>query len=93
MPYDPFLRKDVYADKLWYDEFSIFFAIGVCQAEEKDVSEIREALARFLCATRTIPYVDKPGTVLIAGDGAIDADQMETYIKRIRSESHGINQC
>ncbi len=87
MLYDPFLRKDSFADKPWYDEFTIFFAIGVCRAEDKDVKDIREALARFLYATRTIPYYNKPGTVLIVGDGTIDADEMETYIaKRICGE-------
>ncbi len=86
MLYDPFLRKDSFADKPWHSEYLTFFAVGVCQAEEKNIKEIREALARFLYATRTIPIVDKPGTVLIAGDGAIDAGDMGAYIKRIHGE-------
>ena len=86
MLYDPFLRKDSFADKPWYDEFLTFFAIGVCQAADKDVKEIRDALARFLYATRAITHFEKPGTVLIVGDGAIDAGDMGAYIKRIRSE-------
>ncbi len=86
MSYDPFLRKDSFSDKPWYEEFSTFFAIGVCRAEDKDVKEMRETLARFLYATRTIPYTDKPGALLIVGNGVIDAEDMGAYIQGIRGE-------
>ncbi len=86
MSYDPFLRSDSFADKPWYIEFSMFLAIGVCQAQKKDVKEIREALARFLHATRTVPDFNKPDALLIIGDGAIDTDDVGAYIQGIRSE-------
>ncbi len=87
MLYDPFLRKDSFADMPWYNEFLTFFAIGVCQAEEKNVKEIRKSLARFLYATRAIPHFEMPGIVMIVSDGAIDIADMGAYIiKRIHGE-------
>ena len=77
--YDPFLSKEVFADKPWYGEFTVFHAIGVCQASDEHVADIREALARFLFATRTAKG-EEPGNIYIIGDGAIETNQMDAYI-------------
>lgn len=79
MLYDPFLRKDSYEDKPWYGDFLIFHNIGVCQPQDRYIEEVREALARFLFATRTAPGKE-PGTTFIFGDGAIEAGNMAAYI-------------
>jgi len=83
--YDPFLRKEVFEDKPWYNDFWIFHDIGVCKVEDKHVAEIREALARFLFATETRPG-DKPGYTFITGNGAIEMNDMDEYIKNIRGK-------
>lgn len=87
MLYDPLLRKDFFEDKPWYADFLMFHNIGVCQPRDEYVAEIREALARFLLATRTFPGKE-PGTTFIAGDGFIDikAEDMAAYIKTIHIE-------
>lgn len=86
MLYDPFLRKETFENKPWYGEFLMFHAIGVCQPQDEHVAEVREALARFLFATRTAPGKD-PGTTLVIGTCAIEAGNMAAYIQAIRGES------
>lgn len=90
MLYDPFLRKEFFEDMPWYDDFLMFHNIGVCQPRDEYVAEIREALARFLFATRTFPGKE-PGTTFIAGDGFIEigAENMAAYIQAIRGDSAG----
>lgn len=86
MSYDPFLRKEAFADKPWYEEFLIFHNIGVCQVPDEHAAETREALARFLFATRTTPGKE-PGTTLVVGTYAIETGDMEAYIQTIRGDS------
>lgn len=88
MFYDPFLRKEAFEDKPWYDEFLMFHAIGVCQTQDEHVAEVREALARFLFATMTAPCKD-PGTTFVIGTYAIEAGDIAAYIQAIRGECAG----
>jgi hypothetical protein len=83
--YDMFLRKEVYKDKPWYNQMSIFFAIGICEVPDQDVKEVREALARFLYGTR-VAVGENPGCSYIIGTTAIDCDEMEAYIQSILDE-------
>lgn len=86
MVYDPLLRKDSFADKPWYAEFSIFHAIGVCLVSDNDVLEIREALARFLFSTTTRSDVE-PGKTYILGNGEININEMGKYIHNLRNDN------
>lgn len=77
-----FLRKDSFKDKPWYNNFQIFCSIGICEAPDQEVKEIREALARFLYGTRVSPC-EKPGFSYIIGTLAIEPGQMDAYIQSI----------
>lgn len=83
MLYDPFLRKEVFEDKPWYEEFLIFHAIGVCQVPDEYVLEVRIALAQFLFATR-IFMGKEPGSTFVSGNGAIEINDMATYIQSLQ---------
>lgn len=85
MIYDPLLRKEVYHDEIWYGEFLIFHNIGVCQVPDKHANKIREALARFRYATKTMPG-KRPGSSYIIGSGEIGINDVGAYIQEIRGE-------
>lgn len=89
MLYDPFLSKETFKSKPWYEEFLIFHNIGVCQVPNEHTADIREALARFLFATKTTQGKG-PGTTFIIGTGAIEIGDMEAYIQVIHRK-HAVN--
>jgi len=84
MLYDPLLRKEVFEDKPWYEEFQCFHAIGVCHVPDEHVADIREALARFLFATRTANGKGF-GYTYVIGNGSIEINGMADYILAVRS--------
>lgn len=90
--YDYFLRCEVFEGKPWYAAMCLFFRIGVCQVPPSQVDELRAALARFLYVTRTAPrqdmgdiYKEDTGEILVIGNGMLDPDEMDDYIKSLRS--------
>ena len=44
---DFLVRKEVFADEPWYNDFIMYLSIGVCQPKEENITDVRKALKLF----------------------------------------------
>ena len=44
---DFLVRKEVFADESWYNDFILYLSIGVCQPKEENITDVRKALKIF----------------------------------------------
>lgn len=50
---DIFFRYDNFRDELWYEDFQMYLAIGVCTPQEEHALQVRKALKIMGYATHT----------------------------------------
>ena len=44
---DYLIRKEVFSNEPWYDEFILYLSIGVCQPKEEHITDVRKVLKLF----------------------------------------------
>ena len=44
---DFLVRKEVFANEPWYDDFIMYLSIGVCQPKQENITDVRKALKLF----------------------------------------------
>lgn len=67
---DIFLRTDAFEDAPWYDDFTLYTHIGVCQPKPEHIPEVQKALK--MMGNPSTKTVEREGKIyLVPGESAI----------------------